>query len=81
MTTEVVKNFFMWCSLVNYGILALWCCIFIFSHDTMKNLTEAALRCRLERFDEMQVYGITFYKVGIVLFNLVPWVTLALIVK
>lgn len=81
MSLEVAKNFFMWCSIINYGLLILWFVILVVARDGLKSLTETLLRRKLEHFDTMQFAGITFFKLGIILFNIVPWIAMTIILK
>jgi hypothetical protein len=79
MTLENARLFFMWCSIINYGILILWFAWFAFAHDSMKSLIEWGFRRPVEKLDSMMVLGITLYKMGLLLFNVVPWIALSLI--
>ena len=69
----------MWCSIINYSVLILWVVLFVFAHDTMKNLNDKLLRRKIEHFDTLHYAGIGLYKIGIILFNIVPWVVLVII--
>jgi hypothetical protein len=68
----------MWCSIINYGILILWFGWFTFAHDSMLSLHDRVLRRKIEHFDTLQYAGIGLYKLGIFLFNIVPWLVLTL---
>ena len=81
MTFELIRNFFMWCAIINYIILILWFGWFVCAYDSMKRLTEIGFRRKFENFDALNYAGITIYKVGIILFNIVPWVALTIMGK
>ena len=81
MNIEIIKSFLMWCSVINYGVLFFWVGGFVFARDFFKSFCEKSLRCKIEYFDILNVFGITLYKLLIILFNLVPWVVLSLIIK
>lgn len=36
MDLQLLKEFFLWCTLLNYGLLLFWAGIFIFAHDWLK---------------------------------------------
>lgn len=78
MTSEMARTFFMWCSIINYALLILWFILFACAHNPMKKLTESAFGRKFENFDTLNYAGITIYKVGIILFNIVPWVALSI---
>lgn len=79
MNLEVLKNFFMWCSIINYVLLILWSGFFVFAHDSYKSFNEVMIRRKIENFDTLHYAGIALYKLGIILFNLVPWVALVIV--
>ena len=79
MNTEILRNFFMWCSIINYGVLILWFVLFIFAHDSLKSINDKLMRRKTEYFDTLHYAGMSLYKIGIILFNLVPWIVLVII--
>jgi hypothetical protein len=79
MNVELARSFFMWCSIINYGLLIMWCALFVFAHDSYKNFNEIMLRRKIEHFDTLHYAGIGLFKLGIILFNLVPWIVLTFI--
>lgn len=78
MNIETARKFLMWCSIVNYGILILWLAWFSLAYESMTKLTELFLRRKIEHLDTLNYAGIGLYKIGIILFNLVPWIVLSL---
>ena len=79
MTIESARRFFMWCSIINYCLLILWVILFVCAHDLMKRFNEFMLRRKIEHFDTVHYTGIAFYKICIILFNIVPWIVLVII--
>jgi hypothetical protein len=79
MTIEIARQFLLWCSIINYGILILWFLWFAFAHDTYRGLLERAVRVKGDQFDALNYWGMTIYKLGILLFNIVPWIALSLV--
>jgi hypothetical protein len=79
MNLEMARNFFMWCSIMNYGLLILWAGLLVFAHDSFQRFNEFMLRRKIERFDTLHYAGLSFYKIGIILFNIVPWIALVII--
>lgn len=79
MTIEIVRGFFLWCSIINYAILLLWSLPVMFWRDGLHRLWGRWFRLSPEQFDVVNVGGITIYKIGILIFNIVPCVALYLV--
>ena len=78
MTIEMLRSFLFWCTVINYGILILWFVLFIglrgwfFRLGKLFGLSE-------ERVNSLMFQGITFYKLAMFIFNLVPLIALYII--
>jgi hypothetical protein len=79
MTIETARSFFLWCTVINYGFLVVWAMLFIVAHDGLFRLNGKWVRLSTEQFDVLNVAGITLYKLGIFLFNLVPCIVVYII--
>jgi hypothetical protein len=79
MTTETTRNFLFWCWIINYAVLLLWALPFMFWRDGLYRLWCLWFRVSQEQFDMINIGGISLYKIGIILFNLVPWIALYLV--
>jgi hypothetical protein len=79
MTIDAAQGFLLWCLLVNYGILLLWLLVFWLGHDWMLRLHSRWFHMSKERFDGIHYAAMAVYKVGILLFNLTPYVALRLV--
>jgi hypothetical protein len=79
MTIEMARSFFLWCTLINYGVLILWALIFLFAREALRWLCSKWAQMSADQFDLFNLAGITVYKLGIFLFNLVPCIALYII--
>jgi len=79
MNIEMARSFFLWCTVINYGVLLLWALLFMFAHDGLLRWWGKWVRVSTEQFDMLNVAGISFYKIGIILLNLVPCIVLYII--
>lgn len=79
MTIEILKEFFLWCTLLNYGLLLFWAGIFIFAHDWLKQIHARWFALSREQFDGTHYSLMGGYKVGIFLLNLMPYLALEII--
>jgi hypothetical protein len=79
MTLETIRAFLGWCALINYAVLVIWFLVFLFAHDWMRKLHTRWFRLPAAHFDAMHCAGMGLYKLGIFLFNLVPYVALVIV--
>jgi hypothetical protein len=79
MSIETARNFLLWCTVINYGVLLLWVVLFMLPHGWMYRLWGRWVRLSVEQFDAINFAGMALYKTGIILFNLVPFVSLCIV--
>ncbi len=79
MNIEMARGFFLWCTVINYGVLLLWAVVFLVAHETLRWWYGKWARLSADQFDIFNLAGIALYKLGILLFNLVPCVALYII--
>jgi len=76
MSIGLARDFLLWCAIVNYAVLLWWFLGFVLAHDWMHRLHGRWFRVSPEHFDAIHYAGMALYKIGILLFNLVPFVAL-----
>lgn len=76
MSIELTRRFLLGCTVINYGILLVWFLMFVFARDWMRRFHGRWFRLSDEQFDALHYAGMAIYKIGILLFNLVPLVVL-----
>ncbi len=79
MGIETARSFLLWCAVINYGVLLLWALLLMLPHAWMYRLWGRWLRLSTEQFDAISFAGMVLYKTGIILFNLVPYVSLCIV--
>ena len=79
MNTEAIRHFLLWCTIVNYAILLVWFLVFVFGHEWIQGLHGKWFHLPNDQFDTLHYVGMTIYKIGILLFNLVPLVVLYIV--
>lgn len=72
MSIEVLRMSLLWCTAINYGILMVWFLFFTLAHDLMERMHGQWFRLSHEHFDAANYLAMAIYKIGIMLFNLVP---------
>ena len=78
MTTSDIKELLFWSVGINYGVLLVWFGAFVFAHDWMYRLHTRWFKLSVETFDALHYAGMSIYKIGIILLNLVPLLALYL---
>jgi hypothetical protein len=79
MTLNEVKDFLLWCAGLNYAVLLIWFVIFVFAHDWMYAVHTRWFKLSAETFDGLHYMAMAVYKIGILLFNLVPLIAVSLV--
>jgi hypothetical protein len=81
MSVEGLRDMLVWCAAINYAVLLWWFLVFRFAHDWIYRLHTRWFQISVEQFDAIHYAGMAVYKIGILLFVLVPWVALAIIAR
>ena len=76
MDFETLRPALLLCTIFNYAILIVWFVAFLFFHDAIHRLHGRWFQLSRERFDLVSYAGMALYKIGVLLFNLVPWLAL-----
>ena len=76
MTIETARSFFLWCSILNYAFLVAWVVAATLGRKSLLKLTARFFHVTAEQIDLLNIAGITLYKMGIFLFNIVPCIAL-----
>jgi hypothetical protein len=79
MRIEMARDALLWCAIINYGLLLAWFLCFILVHDWMRRLHGRWFRLSVEQFDTVHYAGMAMFKIGILLFNLVPYIALRIV--
>jgi hypothetical protein len=79
MNIKMAEEFLLGCGAINYGLLLIWFLFFTLAHDWIYRITGRWFRLSIEQFDSQNYIGIAIFKIGIILFNLVPYVALRII--
>jgi hypothetical protein len=79
MSIEMARNALIWCTVINYGLLLVWFLFFTMAHDWMHRFHGKWFHLSVEQFDAIHYTCMAVYKLGIILFNLVPLIALYII--
>ena len=79
MNIEFMREFLLWCTVINFGILMVWWLFFAVARDWVQGIHGKWFRLSDERFDAAHYTGMAIFKIGIMLFNLVPLIVLYIV--
>ena len=78
MVFAVLKTFFMWCTIINFALLIISAIMCTFLADLVYPIHSKWFSISREAFNVAIYSFIGLYKVLIIIFNLVPWIALAI---
>lgn len=79
MSMTEIRDFLLWCTLINYGILLVWFVAFSSMHDWLHRFHGRWFRLSVEQFDAVHYAGMAVHKIGVMIFNLVPLLALTIL--
>lgn len=79
MTIEIIRDALGWCTLINWGLLLCWFLFLTLAHDWTHRLHSKWFNLSADKFDAIHYAGMALFKIGILMFNLVPYFALRII--
>jgi hypothetical protein len=79
MDIQTLISFFMWCSILNLGLLMLSFIMLACAGDFVYRMHSKWFPMPRDRFNAVIYSFIGFHKIIVIVFNVVPWVALAII--
>ena len=79
MDIQTLTSFFMWCSMINIGMLFFLAFIYMLAPNLTYRLQSKFIPISRETFDIVFYSFLGFYKVVVLVFNVVPWIALLII--
>jgi hypothetical protein len=79
MNIKTIRHVLLWCTIINYGILLVWFFVFMLAHDWLYQFHGRWFHLSVEQFDMLHYAGMSVYKLGILLLNLVPYIALHIV--
>jgi hypothetical protein len=78
MATSEIKEVLLWCVVLNYAVMLIWFGVFVYAHDWIYRLHTRWFKLSVETFNALHYAGLSIYKIGVILLNVVPLVALCL---
>ncbi len=79
MDIPTLQSFFMWCTILNAGMMILASLILSIGGDFVYRLHSSFFSISRETFDVASYCWVRFFRIIVIAFCLVPWIALALI--
>jgi hypothetical protein len=76
MTIAILRDFLLWCAILNYAVLIAWFLAFIFAHGSLYRLHTKWFRLSENQFDVIHYSGMAAYKIAALSLNVVPYFAL-----
>lgn len=79
MNIQMLTAFFMWCTIINGGILIFWTMFFVFAPDLVYRIQSYWFPIPRETYDVVVYAFLGLFKIVFLLFNVVPYVALLIV--
>ena len=79
MTFETIRDMLAWCTVINMAWLMLWFLGFVLAHDWIYRVHRKWFNLSVEKFDGLHYGTMALFKIGIVLFNLGPYLAMRIV--
>lgn len=79
MNIQMARDAFLWCSIINYGLLVVWFLLLVLLREWLYRLWSKWFRLSAAQFEAISFAGMALFKIGILLFNVVPYVALRIV--
>jgi len=79
MDIQIVTTFFMWCTIMNGGLLVLWATMCLLAPDLVYRTQSIWFPIPRETFNVVIYSFLGLFKIAFLFFNVVPYVALLII--
>ena len=79
MLCDILRSVLGWCTLINFGLLLWWFLFIAFAHDFVYRMHSKWFTVSKDHFNAIHYAGITFFKITVFVFNLVPYIALRIV--
>jgi hypothetical protein len=79
MTLSTLRDFLLWCMVINVGLLVLSWLILLIARDFIYRIHGRMFRLPEEKIASSWYKSMAFYKILILVFNVIPYIALRII--
>ena len=79
MTIEIIRKVLAWCAVMDIVLLVWWFIFIALAHDWVYRLHSKWFNISVETFDSIHYAGMALFKMGTLLFILIPYFALHIV--
>ena len=79
MNIDVLRNFLLWCLIINMGILLYWFAFFALARGFVYRMHTKWFKISEEQFNAINYTMMGVFKLLVIVFNLVPYIALCIV--
>lgn len=79
MNIEIVRDFLLWCFVINFGLLLWWFLFLAFAHDFVYRMHTKWFKLSVEEFDAIHYKTMALFKLFVFTCNLVPYLAILIV--
>jgi len=79
MDIHLLKDFFMWCTIINGALLSLWTIAFLIAPNLVYRTQSKWISISRENYNVVMYSFLGLFKIFFLIFNVVPFVALLII--
>ncbi|MEW8028101.1 MAG: DUF6868 family protein [Candidatus Thiodiazotropha sp.] len=79
MNIQLITDFFMWCTIINGGLLILWTLFILFAPELVYKTQSRWIAISRSNFDTLIYLFLGIFKLFFIFFNLIPFLALLII--
>ena len=79
MTIEILREMLAWALVINLGVLVIWLSSLLLAYDFVCRIHTKWFKISKEMFYSINYAGLIFFKIIILIFNIVPYFVLLIV--
>ncbi len=79
MNLELLTDFFMWCTVINVGLMLFWVLMVMAMPNLVYRMQTIFVKIDREHFNRAMYNFLGLFKIVVIVFNVVPWLALLII--
>ncbi len=79
MTVDILRGVLGWCAVINMAVFLWWFLFFALAHDWVYRMHSKWFKIPIETFNAIHYAGMGFFKICIIVFNIIPYFALRIV--
>ena len=81
MTSAKITKLLGWCIVLNFALLLWWVLWLLLAHDLVYQVQKTVINISIQQMDTIHYSAMAFYKILILVFNVIPYLALKIVEK